>query len=59
MPSLSIVKETVCFKCKNLIYYPKCWAFLKEIPSKIRLGEHDHKNPYKGDNGIQFEPIEE
>ena len=37
----------------------KCEAFPGGIPEAILIGEHDHKNPYDGDNGIQFEPIED
>ena len=38
----------------------KCKAFPKGIPEEIFiLGESDHTEPFKGDNGIQFEPIEE
>ena len=29
------------------------------IPEMIIVGEHDHKKPFKGDNGIQFEPVKE
>jgi len=36
----------------------RCAAFPDGIPPEIRLNKHDHKKPYKGDNGIQFEPLE-
>jgi len=34
-----------------------CEAFPSGIPQPILDGENDHKKPYEGDNGIQFEPI--
>ena len=37
----------------------KCKAFPDGIPEKILTGEHDHTKPFKGDNGIRFEPIED
>ena len=40
-----------------------CKAYPKDtedgIPHEILMGDHDHKEPYKGDHGIQFEPIKE
>ena len=35
----------------------RCTAFPKKIPEKILTGEHDHTEPYPGDNGIRFKPI--
>jgi len=35
----------------------KCAAFDK-IPLPIWMGNNDHRKPYPGDHGIQFEPIE-
>ena len=57
------IKYIQCFFCKNFV--PKkinflfCEAFPGGIPEEILTGEHDHKNQYDGDNGIQFEPIED
>jgi len=50
-----------CFGCVNFWYGvpAKCKAFPNGIPDKIIFGEHDHRKPYPGDNGITFEPIEE
>ena len=62
----------VCGNCKHL--YPedrkkmsmyrtvrhfRCNAFPKGVPYEILMWKHDHREPYKGDNGIRFEPIKE
>ena len=47
-----------CAMCKNYKSDNKCKAFPKGIPVIVITGQFDHAKPYKGDNGIQFEPIE-
>ena len=51
----------VCVDCKHLNteegWY--CAAFKGRIPIPILIGENDHREPYPGDNGIQFEPLDE
>ena len=52
--------SAVCSFCRHLRdngASRECEAF-KEIPLKIWNGEHDHKKPFRGDGGIQFEPVE-
>jgi len=49
-----------CMICANFWGMSACEAYPEKntIPEKIITGEHDHRKPYPGDNGIQFEPIE-
>jgi len=59
----SLIAFNSCTKCKHFDFNNKdantCKAFPKGIPDEIFLGKNDHKKPYFGDNGIQFEPLEE
>ena len=45
-----------CPQCEHYKSILKCRAFPKGIPEHIATGKHDHRKPYKGDNGIRFEP---
>ena len=49
----------MCFVCNHYKDDYKCAAFPDGIPEEILTGKHDHREPYEGDNGIQFKPIEE
>ena len=55
---LSEMKWSQCVYCKHLQPGGQCPAFPSGIPEEINLNWHDHRNPYPGDNGIQFEPLE-
>jgi hypothetical protein len=46
-----------CMMCKHYEGQFVCSAYHNRIPDEILVGDHDHTKPYKGDNGIQFEPI--
>ena len=45
--------------CEKYIGSFECLAFPDGIPDAILTGEHDHREPYPGDNGIRFEPIQD
>jgi len=52
----------ICLECKHFLDDSKpglrCAAFPDGIPDAIIFGDHDHHKPYKDDNGIQFEKLE-
>ncbi len=50
--------SVICTFCKNYQDDYRCRAFVK-IPDVIWFGENDHRQPFPGDHGIQFEPIKE
>ena len=53
-----ILDDGICYKCKHInITGSRCKAFPKGIPIEVLRGIHKHTKPFKGDNGIQFEPI--
>jgi len=52
--------ESQCNICKHFKegeHKDTCKAFPDGIPIDIRYRGFDHTKPYKGDNGIRFEPI--
>ena len=60
---MAIIKSK-CLRCKHFdgkkTWTPMfiCLAYKKGVPKDIYMNEHDHVEPFEGDNGIQFEPIE-
>ncbi len=49
---------TLCTHCKYFLRAnPKavCEAFPASIPREILFSEVSHKQPYQGDNGLQYE----
>lgn len=54
-----LVYSPICAYCKHLdiVRERVCTAFPDGIPLEIWNGTNNHRNPYPGDGGIQFEPI--
>lgn len=51
----------ICTLCRhmNIVGHRICAAFPDGIPMQIWDGDNNHREPYPGDNGIRFEPIEQ
>lgn len=54
----------LCATCKHLhtpiaMPYPTCEAYPNGIPLEIQTGEIKHRKKHPGDNGIQYEKLEE
>ena len=45
-----------CTSCKHYNKDLTCKAFPDGIPIEILDWKHDHRTPFEGDSGIQYEP---
>ena len=59
MAAIEVFTIPQCFFCKNYDEQHLCIAYPAGIPDKILNNEHDHRKPYSGDNGIQFEAVDD
>lgn len=54
---ITMIAKPYCFTCKHFDKAQgNCTAFPKGIPFLILANLYDHREAYKGDNGIQYEP---
>ena len=47
--------EVACATCASYEGGHKCKAFPDGVPQDILDGKNDHRKPYPGDHGIQYE----
>jgi hypothetical protein len=52
----------ICIHCRHYATEPRgtdstCTAFPDGIPAAILRNRRDHRRPFPGDHGIQFEPF--
>ncbi|HZY87513.1 MAG TPA: hypothetical protein VFE78_21930 [Gemmataceae bacterium] len=50
--------DSLCKLCKHRQGFG-CAAYPEKIPLEVRLMYVDHRRPYPGDHGLQFEPKDE
>jgi len=48
-----------CQFCRHYWGARYCEAYKEGIPEEVFLGEHDHTEPFPGDGGTRYEPIEQ
>ena len=60
---IAVTNENLCQHCRWYDHaHPglgRCKAFPNHIPVAILTNEFDHTEPFPGDHGIRFEPIDE
>ena len=56
-----MINTTPCASCRRFnrkdLLNDTCEAYPKGIPEPILHGDNDHREPYPGDHGLQYEPL--
>jgi hypothetical protein len=52
------IYSPVCTFCRHLRGFRRCDAFPDRIPRVIWEGDDPHTEPFPGDHGIRFEPLD-
>ena len=55
---MTTIRPPMCLRCAKYRNGLKCDAFPERIPTDILRSRHDHREPYPGDNGVRFEPVD-
>ena len=62
---MTSIAPPICIGCTHLdrtaklpLMDPRCAAYPDGIPRGILFSEADHRQPYEGDHGIQFDPVD-
>ena len=53
------VADSQCFTCKHYLGNYHCAAFQDGVPDEILFNEHNHREPFEGDQGIRYEMSDE
>jgi hypothetical protein len=51
------LQASQCAFCAHKKQGVTCSAFPKGIPNAILLNQHDHRQTFRGDNGVLFKPV--
>lgn len=61
---MTTIAAPICLVCTRYRredgeYGFRCDAFPNGIPEAITMSKRDHRKPYRGDNGLRFDPVDD